>query len=400
MTPTEKIVSDLCKDSFLSFWSFPNPIGKKGKELCDLLVICDPDIIIFSVKDISIKESGDIDVDIERWLKRAIESSVDQIYGAERIISLREEIFLSDNKTKIKLPEKGIRNIYRVAVAFGRGDKYPLKYGDLGKGFVHVLDEKSIHIILKELDTITDFTDYLKAKEEFTKLGVKHIAFSNEDMLALYLQNGLSFPEPDKILLYVMDEMWEGYYNSDEYKLEKEENKPSYIWDGIIETMHNDFENGQTIYSKSREEIELSVRQMNKENRFGRRQLSKSLQEIIGVGDGTITPNSRIVKAQIEGSPVYVFLTRPFEQRESRLKELQIRCMVGRQMYKDSAIVIGIATEKYEKDKGFSLDICYFHLPEWTEEMEKRVNEAKEELGMYKNTKWTRVSPDGKKHYG
>lgn len=399
MTPTEKIVSELCKSTFLSFWSFPNPFSKKGKELCDLLVVCDPDIIIFSVKDISIKESGDLNIDTDRWLKRAIESSADQIYGAERIINLKEEIFLSDQTTKIKLPERGIRNIYRVAVAFGRGDKFPLKYGDFGKGFIHVFDEKSIHIVLRELDTITDFIDYLKAKEGFLESGVRQIAFSSEDMLALYLQNGFSFPDSDTTLLYLFNDLWDGYSNSDEYLNEKEENKPSYIWDSIIETMHNDFENGETIYSKSREEIELSVRQMNKENRFGRRQLSKCLQEVVGQDDGIKTPNSRIVKAQIEGSPVYVFLAMPFEQREDRLKELQLTCMIGRQMHKDASIVIGIATEKYKKDQGFSLDICYFHLPEWTKEMEEKTNQAKEELGIYKNPRKTRISPDGKKDY-
>ena len=365
-----------------------------------MLVVCDPDIIIFSVKDISIKESGDLNVDIDRWLKRAIESSSDQIYGAERIINLKEEIFLCDQTTKIKLPEKGIRNIYRVAVAFGRGDKFPLKYGDFGKGFIHVFDEKSIHILLHELDTITDFTDYLKAKEEFLKSGTGHISFSSEDMLALYIQHGFSFPNSNETSLYLFHDLWEGYSNSDEYRKEKEENKPSYIWDSIIETLHNDFENGLTIYSESREEIELSVRQMNKENRFGRRQLSKCLQEVIGLDDGIKTPSSRIVKAQIEGSPVYVFLARPFEQREDRLKELQLTCMIGRQMHMDASVVIGIATEKYKKDQGFSLDICYFHLPEWTKEMEEKTNQIREELGIYKNPQQTKIAPDGTKYYG
>jgi len=38
MTPSEKYIAHLCRISFLPFWSFPNPIGKNGKELCDLLV--------------------------------------------------------------------------------------------------------------------------------------------------------------------------------------------------------------------------------------------------------------------------------------------------------------------------------------------------------------------------
>ena len=65
MTPTEELISKLCKETFLSFWSFPMPFVKKGKELCDLLVVCDPDIIIFSVKDITVKESGNLSIDIE-----------------------------------------------------------------------------------------------------------------------------------------------------------------------------------------------------------------------------------------------------------------------------------------------------------------------------------------------
>ena len=40
MTPSEKFVSELCEKSFLPFWSFASPLGKKNKELCDVLVVC------------------------------------------------------------------------------------------------------------------------------------------------------------------------------------------------------------------------------------------------------------------------------------------------------------------------------------------------------------------------
>ena len=51
MTPSERYVDNLCKKSFLPFWSFPNPLGKKGKELCDVLVVCGHTIILISVKE-------------------------------------------------------------------------------------------------------------------------------------------------------------------------------------------------------------------------------------------------------------------------------------------------------------------------------------------------------------
>ncbi|MEI9806637.1 MAG: hypothetical protein WDO16_01450 [Bacteroidota bacterium] len=72
------------------------------------LVVCDPDIIIFSVKEINIKESGNYDIDFDRWERKAIDESVAQIYGAERIIKQKEEILLKDKATKIKLPEHAL----------------------------------------------------------------------------------------------------------------------------------------------------------------------------------------------------------------------------------------------------------------------------------------------------
>ena len=119
MTPSEKIVADLSRSSFLSFWSFPNPKGKKNKELCDILVVCEPDIIIFSVKDISVKRSGNYNVDYDRWKRHAIDESIGQIYGAERIIRLRDEIFLNQknlSSCSCIWRHRGISNYYYTGI--------------------------------------------------------------------------------------------------------------------------------------------------------------------------------------------------------------------------------------------------------------------------------------------
>jgi len=303
MTPTEKIVADLCKGTFLSFWSFANPIGKRiDKELCDILVVCDPDVIIFSVKEINIKESGDPMVDMERWERNAVEESVKQIYGAERFLRDREEVVLNDRATKIRLPDKGIRNVYRVAVAFGRGDKFPLKEGDFGKGFVHVMDERSVEIILKELDTITDLIDFLKEKETFQKSDVQHISFSGEDYLAMYLGNGFDIPEGVNLVMIDSDS-WIDFSVSPEYVADKKENKISYIWDGIIERLSEDFHSNDLINEISRDELELALRWMNKETRFGRRMMSSMVMDVLG--DGVTKPKSKakIVQAELPDAP-------------------------------------------------------------------------------------------------
>lgn len=232
MTPSEKYVSELCEKSFLPFWSFPNPIGKKNKELCDLFVVCENTIIIISVKDITPSKSEDELIKYERWVKKAIHDSVDQIYGAERFLETVHEVFLKDKKTKIKLPPKESRIIHRIAIAFGSANDFPLPTGNFGKGNVNVFDEKATFTILNELDTITDFTDYLTAKEKF--VSDKTILIPSEiDFLAFYLQTGLKIDVPADTIISGSG-LWESYIETNEYSEWKEDITVSYIWDFMI----------------------------------------------------------------------------------------------------------------------------------------------------------------------
>jgi hypothetical protein len=92
VTPAERYLQRLCDRSFLSLWSYPGVFrdqkadGKKGdgKELCDLLVVCGDDILIFSDKSCKFPDSGDIQLDWCRWFKKAVMESAKQVWGAER----------------------------------------------------------------------------------------------------------------------------------------------------------------------------------------------------------------------------------------------------------------------------------------------------------------------------
>ena len=56
------------------------------KELCDLLIVFDNHIIIFSDKDCVYRNSDDPKVDWRRWYKRAIQKSAEQLIGAKNWI--------------------------------------------------------------------------------------------------------------------------------------------------------------------------------------------------------------------------------------------------------------------------------------------------------------------------
>lgn len=137
---------------FFAFLEFFKSNWQKNKELCNVIVVCENTIIIISVKDITISEHKEELIKSEKWIKKVIHDSVDQIYGVERFLETVDEIFLKDKKTKIKLPPKESRIIHRVSIAFRSADNFPFPNGNFGKGNVSVFDEKSTFTILNELD--------------------------------------------------------------------------------------------------------------------------------------------------------------------------------------------------------------------------------------------------------
>ena len=136
MNRSEQYVAALCAKTFLGLWSYPNPRGSDGKELCDLLVVCDPDVVIFSVKDIALTNSGNSVVDWKRWCRRAIDDSAKQIAGAERWIDSATKVITNTGEVAISFPPKGRRRLHRVAVAFGSKEQLPIVSEDFGKGFL------------------------------------------------------------------------------------------------------------------------------------------------------------------------------------------------------------------------------------------------------------------------
>ncbi|MDR0900111.1 MAG: hypothetical protein LBM26_00465 [Methanobrevibacter sp.] len=384
MNKSEKFVSTICKKSFLSFWSFPNPIrSDNNKELCDLLIVNDPYVIIISVKEIDIKNSGDVEVDSKRWDRKAIEKSYKQIYGAERAIKEPKiEIFTHDKKHKVKFPNSGDMVVYRVGISFGRKQNFDLPLGDAGKGFLHFFDQTSFPIIVNELDTLVDFVEYLDAKEKFYNSGKKALFNSEEDLLALYLHRGRTFENLENTM--VEEYSWNKIISKTEFENRKEQEKESYFWDNIIEGLFKDYSQEALLFNNNFHDIELGLRVMSQETRFSRVMLSKALIEFIGFFN---EPKAKSRLVQGLSGIVYVFLLgereNPEDINSKRSKELMLRCLVARNMI-ETKWVIGIATEKYNP-AGYSFDLCGLYLPELSEDDKKFYTKMQNELGFFTN---------------
>ncbi|WP_233131552.1 nuclease-related domain-containing protein [Tenacibaculum holothuriorum] len=380
MTPSEEYVASLCEKSFLPFWSFPNPLGKKDKELCDVLVVCGNTIILISVKDIQVSNHKDKNVQYTRWVKKAVDDSIQQLYGAERFLKNVNEIKLKNGVTKVTLPDIKVRTIYRIAIAFGSDYDFPLPMGINNRGFVHVFDEKSTATIISELDTITDFTRYLKAKENF--LISNHMLLPEEtDFFALYIQTGLEFDYPvDSIA--GSGGLWESYIKSEDYRDWRKRIVPSFIWDYMIAHLHTyhikDGTNNQRI-----QDLESAIRIINQEDRIHRTELGLALDNAI-----KRKSKGRMLLPKKDAKHMYVFMPLTMKNWDGKEKELELRCIVARYLNPSVNTVIGIGIGT--NGKGDSVyDICYHYIPETSDDFIKQAREIQQELGYFENPKYS-----------
>ncbi len=329
-----------------------------------------PHIAILSVKDIRL--AGTTETDLARWSKRAIESSIKQLYGAERWLQSATHIVRSDGKMGLRLPTMSEAIIHRIAVALGSEGKVPFPSMDFGKGFVHVFDDKAFDIILSELDTPADLFRYLDAKVHLLNTASHvHLEGGEEDLLAFYLANGRSFPSPTGIIT-VGQGIWDDFSSRPEYTARNEANKASKMWDGLIETIARDALAERLELGGSLNDTELALRYMASEDRYQRRILGQAFEDFLHKSATLVRSRLAVSTSGI----TYVFLATPHgTDRNDRVVELLARCFAARGKILENHTVVGIATEQYTKGKGFSLDVGLFSKPVWTPEDEKALAE-------------------------
>jgi len=366
---SEKYVSKIGTKTFFSLWSFENPRKPNGEELCDFLVVFENDIIIFSVKDIEYKKKGVEQIDMDRWKRKAINSSVSQIYGAERIIGQMTDVIDSEDHVQTPLPNPECRRIHRIAIAFGSDREIPISVRNCSKGFVHIFDEIAFGVILKELDTITDFIDFLLNTEHFLSTKKVIMLGGVEDLLGVYLWNDRTYPEGDVYI--VINDYWKEIIKKPEMIGKKKLNKVSYLWDDIIESFVKSFSDGTIQGDNKLPDIEKGLRIMVKENRFNRRILMEAFRDMVQkTGEGMMNFRDVLGRREV----CYLFMCAPEDmKREHRKEILAKRCFVLRGKYGKNPIV-GLATEPLHVD-GRSYDMVVYDDPEMGDEYWEKYKE-------------------------
>lgn len=457
VTPSERYLGRLAENSFLNLWSYPTPYRDQkqaasgdGKELCDLLVVCGKYVIIFSEKSVSWPK-GKLEVAWARWAKRAIRDAARQAGGAERWITDHpNRIFLDRECTRefpIDLPPPEGRSIHRVVVASGaagackqhlidssgslvirpdikgdahwlvtRGELYPFMVGDVDPtgSFVHVFNETSLEVLMNELDTITDFAEYLDKKATFVRSGRLLQANGEENLLAYYatrvnddgehdfvLTSGLI--EDDSASLMIDGSQYPSFTQDARYVAKKEADKASYIWDALITTFTTPMLEGTTVavgeynYKYEVRQRELAVRYMALERRFVRRSHGEAIEDALRTGqDKEIFFRLMLVP---EGKKLhetaFFFMTATYtgssqhfksyeEYRKARIGMLHVYARGILERYSYLKRAIGVACEPPGQEHGGSEDLIYAEQAEWTDEQRREIKEHCRRLNVFR----------------
>ncbi|MEQ8571994.1 MAG: hypothetical protein RMA76_44135 [Deltaproteobacteria bacterium] len=430
-TESERRLARLCEGTFMDLWSYPNVFRDDrglGKEVCDLLVVFDHHVIIFSDKHV--EYGSDPTVAWKRWYKKAIARSAAQLEGGRRWIATHpDRLFLDRACTQrfpLAIPSPDEASYHLVVVAsgarascrrhFGRGSgslmlDYEHNPSDVlfrvgnpsRNSFVHVFDEGSLPILLGELDTVADFVEYIQTKEDLVRNGRLISAPGEEDFLAYYLaSNHLSescafrlpmFSEESEHVVRVGAGAWERLQSLPEYSAKQRVDRSSEIWDDLIGQFTKNMLAGTSIVRNGELDLrmhERGVREMAREPRLQRRLLGQAIIDAAHHPDAA-TGLYRTMLGPSPAHTAYVFWQVPYEAeiygndgyegyRNERLMRLLMYIMALRAKLGKGDRFVGLAMEPLLKpEPGRSEDLAFYDTSNWSND-DQRVGEEAERI--------------------
>lgn len=413
LTHSEKVLAGLCDQSFLKLWTYPNLFKKPAKELTDLLVVFGSDILLFSDKSCGYPNTGNPTLDWSRWYRKSISDSAHQIDQAERWLrSFPDRVFLDTKCTTplpLALPSGADMRIHRICVALGaaeraetdtgkrglavspsvQNDAMPFTVGntDRARGWVHVFDEESLAIVLRELSTISDFVHYLNSKTALFDEGQFVSAESELDLMAYYLWNDRTFPSTQQP--FRLDpNLWPKVEADPSFLRGRAENKVSYFWDRLIEYVTGHYL-GETLEFGNEMEMadhERLVRIMAGETRLFRRILSSMILERAAAA------RKHAIGSLLEsGQPDvnYVLYIGRGDQggdhatyRADRAEVLKSRCIAAKAVKPQKRYIVGIGLDAMGV-KGSSQDFLLIDTKDWPSEAVEKAEQLRQEFGYF-----------------
>ncbi len=372
----ERVIHNLATRTFLTDWCYPNPKRPDGKELCDLLVVFDDTAIIWQIKDLKTNSQG-------TYKKAEVEKNLRQLSGARRrMFDIKTPIWLENPRRGTeKFEPNHIKSVHLISVLMGDGDE-TFPFVEVAKDrMIHVFTRDFADIALSELDTVSDFCDYLRRKESIDKKKMIVIMGGEENLLAKYLELGHSFSWMDNYdNVFVDGTIWPKFVSLPEVQAKEKADRISYGWDSIIDRAHDG--------TSSR--YEIVARELARPDRFQRRILSKSFFDAYCEFRESDHLIMRRLTALAGTTYCFLFMEDGKEPRTKRKAMLSLMCFVARGLYPENKKVIGVATEAANR----SYDFCVRVQPEWTQSNEDAKIKIQKETGIFVSPRTTADADD------
>jgi hypothetical protein len=414
-TPTESHLGALADRTFLKLWCYANPYKSDGKELCDLIAVFENHIFCFFDRESKKFDPAHTNVALawSRWKREVVDKQMQTATGAQRYLSnLSNSIYL-DAKCKAPFPLKlpsdervihkiivahgaseackahSVENVYgSLAISYGErasDSPWPFKVEIEKKSLLHIFDSHNLEIVLSELDTITDFSNYLMEKERAIEIFDVLMYCGEEDLLAHYLMNYdkkqnkhiIGPKEKDINLVMIGEGEWKDFSESERYNQRKRANEPSYLWDELIQRTCQNALDG-TLLGHLIFDDENAIHEMAKEPRFVRRGLSERLIHAIRTFPDDIAGIARKMTymPSYEQDKGYVFLQLKnpdnmdftTEWRPRRQQLLEIACGAAKLKFPHLTKVVGIALDAPKFSGRSAEDFILMKTGDWTKE--------------------------------
>src|SRR3990167_8479374 len=433
VTVTEKMLAEFCEQSFLKLWSYPNPHKDDGHELCDLLAVFGDTVFIFFDRESELPEPSKKDRQVlwERWKRNVIDRQVRTAHGAERYIRSGRSIFLDAKREKpFPVPfDKDKAVVHKIIVAHGAKEACEQAspqnvYGSLAITYtetdggpthpfhieidkhnpVHVLDSHNMPIVLRELDTVSDFSAYLDEKAR-ASAAFDYLSYcGEEDLLGHYLVNYDAATKRHVIgpkgkdrgnfngVMIGEGEGWDFVQTRSEEQT-KNEDRISYFWDKLIQrTCQNSLEG--TLGGNSNIACgESAIYEMVKEPRFMRRALSERiLRAVERFPDTGLFSRQVTFLPSFEPNVGYVLLQLRVPEefraaadfREKRQTLLEIACGAAKNKFPNLVKVIGIGVEAPKFSGGtVAEDFILMPCETWPDERKTYYEELNREWNFF-----------------
>lgn len=419
---SEAYLAALARRAFLRLWSYPNLFIHKGgrsKELSDLLVMCDNDLVIFSDKDVELSSTPTLSVGWSRWYRKAVITSAGQVRGAERAILRGDKLFLDAAcKQLLEVATPRSPRFHRVLTVRGAAPSTEREWGGRGSlmvtgrpladcadapfrlgatqdgDFFHVFDQNALDAVLTTLDTITDFVEYLSAREALLRSRPDLTASSEEDLLAVFMMgldedtNRRRFEVKPEVS-FITGDHWSNWLVSEQCQKRDARNKQSYVWDEMVErfTHHalaqtQEFTNVDRIVNQ-----EPLLRWFSRESRLGRRLLANSILEMLRSVDGERF-RRRYHQPISPGGPYWVLLAmlRPANWDDAMYRRRRrdllsgLMCVV-KHLHPDAQDIVGLAVGG--NVDGFSEDAMCMDCRDWPEASAELGRSLHEDHGLF-----------------